>query len=547
MTKNFTLSGAMRKATVLSLLVCAALSYEARAGEAPQRALSLEDCVAIALEHNLTIQITRYNPMIARYALAGSYGDYEPTLSLSGIHDYRISPGGVDSEGRSFEGTETEVDRISGGLQGYLPWGTTYSLGASFADQNVDRPSAMIDFGNPILNTNTIYDINTGLPSGVLITTNYGTIPTRSSFETTSGEVGAFTLRQPLLKNFWIDAIRLNIFVNKRDLTIRESDFRDQVMTTVTAVEDAYFNLIFAEESVKVQEKALELAERLLAENRRRVQVGALAPLDEKQAESQVASSRADLLSAQAQRDTQQRVLKALLSDNYTGEWANVTIVPTEKLLAVPQHYDLQESWRRGLSQGPRLLQARLALEQQQQRVRFSRNQLYPQLDLIGSYGYSAGGSAREYSDALGQITDRDNPFWSFGAQLTIPLGQTSARNNLKIAKAAQEQLALTLKQQEQQTLILIENAIANARSSYERVDATRQFRLYAEAALEAEQKKLESGKSTSFVVLQLQKDLTDARSAEIRALADYNITLANLALAEGSTLERRGINLEIK
>jgi outer membrane protein TolC len=103
------------------------------------------------------------------------------------------------------------------------------------------------------------------------------------------------------------------------------------------------------------------------------------------------------------------------------------------------------------------------------------------------------------------------------------------------------------LKQQEQQTLILIENAIANAKSSYERVDATRQFRLYAEAALEAEQKKLESGKSTSFVVLQLQKDLTDARSAEIRALADYNITLANLALAEGTTFERRGINLELR
>jgi outer membrane protein TolC len=168
-------------------------------------------------------------------------------------------------------------------------------------------------------------------------------------------------------------------------------------------------------------------------------------------------------------------------------------------------------------------------------------------VDLIGRYGYSAGGSSREYSDALGQIADRDNPFWTVGAQLTIPLGQTGARNNLKIAKAAQEQLTLTLKQQEQDTLILIENALANARSNFERVDATRQFRLYAEAALDAEQKKLESGKSTSFFVLQLQKNLTDARSAEIRALADYNISLANLALAEGSTFERRSINLEIR
>ncbi len=388
--------------------------------------------------------------------------------------------------------------------------GTTYNLGASLSDRTDDQPG----FGE---------------------------------FETTSGQVGAFTLRQPLLKNFWIDGTRMTIFVNKRELKIQESAFRDQVMSTVTAVEEAYFNLIFSEESVKVQEKALELAERLLAENKRRVQVGALAPLDEKQAESQVASSRADLLSAQATRDTQQRVLKALLSDDYTNEWATVTIAPTDKLLALPQHYDLQESWRIGLSQGPRLSQARLALEQQKQRVRFQRNQVYPQVDLVGSYGYTAGGSSQEYSDALGQIADRDNPFWTIGAQLTIPLGQRSARNSLKIAKASEEQLSLTLKQQEQQTLILIENSIANARSSFERVDATRQFRLYAEAALDAEQKKLESGKSTSFVVLQLQKDLTDARSAEIRALADYNISLANLALAEGSTFERRKINLEIK
>ena len=539
----------MRKLSVLSLLLCAACSLNAQTNEVPKRTLSLDECIAIALEHNLTIQITRYNPMIAGYSLAGTYGDYEPTLSLSGQHDSSISPGGIDSEGRRFEGTEAESDRISGGLQGFLPWGTTYSLGGSFNDQTVDRTFLTLDPNpaNITFNTNTIYDINTGLPSGVLITTNYGAIQTRSSFENTSGQIGALTLRQPLLKNFWIDGIRLNIFVSKRDLAIRESDFRDQVMTTVTAVEDAYFNLIFSEESVKVQEKALELAERLLAENKRRVEVGALAPLDEKQAQSQVASSRADLLSAQAQRDTQQRVLKALLSDDYTGDWAEVMIAPTDKLLAVAQHYDLQESWRRGLSQGPRLSQSRLALEQQRQRVKYARNQLYPQLDLVGSYGYSAGGSAQEYSDAFGQISDRDNPFWSFGAQVTIPLGQTSSRNNLKVAKAAQEQLALTLKQQEQQTLILIENAMANARSSFERVDATRQFRQYAEAALEAEQKKLESGKSTSFIVLQLQKDLTDARSAEIRALADYNISLANLALTEGSTFERRGINLEIK
>jgi len=104
----------------------------------------------------------------------------------------------------------------------------------------------------------------------------------------------------------------------------------------------------------------------------------------------------------------------------------------------------------------------------------------------------------------------------------------------------------LTLKQKEQGILTEIDNAVIAARTSYERVGSTREARLYAEAALEAEQKKLENGKSTSFVVLQLQRDLTAARSAEISALADYNKSLAVLAHSEGSTLERRKIDLNV-
>ena len=140
MAKKSTPSGVMRKLSVLSLLLCAACSLNAQTNEVPKRTLSLDECVAIALDHNLTIQITRYNPMIAGYSLAGIYGDYEPTLSLSVIHDYSLSPGGVDDQGRPFGGTESESDRLSGGLQGLLPLGTTYNLGGSFSDRVDDQP-----------------------------------------------------------------------------------------------------------------------------------------------------------------------------------------------------------------------------------------------------------------------------------------------------------------------------------------------------------------------------------------------------------------------
>jgi outer membrane protein len=509
-----------------------------------ERVLSLEDCIKIALEHNLDVQITRLEPELAQFTLSGTYASYDPALSLSGSQSYDKSPGGRDSQGRQFSGTESETDSFSAGISGLLPWGLSYNLGASASDRYGTQPGNFTDFSNPLsIVTNQYYDLVANAPVSELIT-NYSSVQGRFAFENASANVGVLQLRQPLLKNFGTDATRLQIFLNKKNLRISELGYRAQIINTITAVEVAYYDLIYAQESVKVQEKALELAERLVAENRRRVEVGALAPLDEKQAESQAAASRADLLAARATQDTLERVLKALLSDDY-NDWMHADLRPTGSLQALPQKLELQESWRRGMTQRPDLLQARLGLEKQDKVVNYQRNQRLPQLDLVGDVGYV--GSDDEFSSAFRQVSRTENPYYSYGVQVTIPLGNVGASNSLKSAKASREQLELQFKQLEQTALITIENSIASARTSLERVEATRQARLYAEEALKAEQMKLEKGKSTSFIVLQLQRDLTSARSAEIRALADYNIALARLASSEGSTLERRGVELQLK
>jgi len=495
------------------------------------------------LEHNLDVQIKRYDPEISRFTLGVAYGVYDPTFATSGGHDYSQSAGGFDPQGRPFGGTEIDANRFSAGFQGLLPWGLFYNLGGNMNDTYGTRPNVVQDTNIISFSTNTVFD-PLGNPVGNVISPNFGATAIRAPFENVTGNIGLLQLRQPLLKNFWIDNPRLQIYLDKKNLKISELDLRAQVITTVTDVETAYYNLMFAQESIKVQQTALELANRLVAENRKRVEVGALAPLDEKQAESQAAASRADLLAAIGTEDTQERVLKALMSDDYS-QWKNVSIKPSEAMVAIPETFNLQESWERGLRYRPDLLQQQLTLEKQGYIVKYQRNQLYPQLDLVGDYGLSS--SAANLSGALDQFARRDNPFWSVGAQLSIPLGNTSARNNLKVAKATKEQVALTLKQIEQRILIQIENAIATARTSFQRVDATREARIYAEAALGAEQKKLESGKSTSFEVLRLQRDLTSARSSEIRALADYNIALSQIALNEGSTLDRRHVTLEVK
>jgi outer membrane protein TolC len=526
--------------------VAGAIAASAQTTNSTTKSLTLEECIQTALEHNFDVQIKRYSPEIARYNLNLSYGGYDPTFSFSGEHDYSLSPGGIDPQGRPFGGTDSDIDRFSTALRGLLPWGLTYDLGGSLSDRNGTQLGSVPDPNNPTtVVTNSFVDINTGNTISFR-STNFNTIPARvPSQEVTAGSVGVLQLRQPVLKNFWIDSTRLNIVLSKRNLKISDLDLHFQLMNTVTAVEDAYYNLIFSEENVKVQTAALELAKKLLEENKTKVKIGALAPLDEKQAESQVASSEADLLAALGSRDTQQRVLKNLLSDDYS-KWGDVVVKPTETLLAMPQSFNKQESWQKGLSLRPDLLQAKLSLEKQGHIVRFQRNQMFPQLDLFGNYGYSAGQTA-EYSGAFDQFRRGDNPFYSAGAEVSIPIGNVSARNNYKAAKAAKEQMALQLKQLEQTVLVQIENSIATAMTSFERVKATRNASEYALAALKAEETKLQNGKSTSFQVLQLQRDLTAARSSEIRALADYNIALSQLALSEGTTLERRKISLNVK
>jgi len=487
------------------------------AQEAPKtRAMSLVDCVQEALQHNLELQIERYNPEISLYDLRGSYAGWDPVFSVQGKHTYSLSGGGLDPETKlPSPSSTTDADVFEAGIAGVAPWGLNYNL-----------------FGN----INESY----GEISPVFLTN----LPTL--FDNTRGAVGV-NLFQPLLKNFWIDQTRLNIAVSKNRFTFSEQGLRGKVMDIVTSVEKGYFDLIAAREKVKVQEKALQLAEQLLSENKKRVEVGTLAPLDEKQAESQAAQRRTDLLSARQAQSSAQNALKSLLTDNYR-EFHDVEIEPAEPLAVPALIFNLQDSWGKGLSQRPELLQAKLDAERQGIQLKYDRNQLYPQLDVIGSYGHSAGGAGiREFSDGFDQFRGGDQPFWSYGARLNVPLSNTAARNNYKANKVALKQLLLKLKQTEQTILTEIDNDVIAARVGYERVNSTREGRRYAEAALEAEQKKMESGKSTSFFVLQLQRDLTQARSDEITALTDYNKSLAELARAEGSTLERRAVNVEVK
>jgi outer membrane protein TolC len=223
-----------------------------------------------------------------------------------------------------------------------------------------------------------------------------------------------------------------------------------------------------------------------------------------------------------------------------------VLLDPVEELRAFPMSFQVQDSWLKGLTQRPDLERLRLALRQKNIEIRYQKNQLYPVLDLVGSYGQSAN-NFTSFGDAFDDIGAARYPNAGIQLQFSIPLGNTSARNSLRARRAELEQALLTLKKQEQLVMVEIDNAIANARTDFERVGATREAREFAKEAWDAEQKKHDNGKSTSYEVLLKQRDYITTLSDEIRSLADYNKTLADLSFREGSTLERHNLTITVR
>ncbi|HEX5397583.1 MAG TPA: TolC family protein [Verrucomicrobiae bacterium] len=475
------------------------------------RLMSLQDCIQDALAHNFDVQIQRINPQISQYNLNAAYAGYDVSFNASGQHSYSVS-GASFRNGVIYAGTKQNANTFDSGFSGVLPWGLNYNFSGNISDSYGTSGSGSTNFF--------------GLP-----------------FENSYGQIGV-TLTQPLLKNFWIDSTRLNIKVAKNNLKSSEQGVRQQLITSVTAVANAYYELIFAQENVKVQEEALQLAQTQLDQDRQRLQIGTLAILSVQQDESQVATSKANLIAAQSTLDTDENILKNLLTDNYV-KWQGTDIQPSQTLTAPLQTFNLQDSWNNGMTKRPDLLQAKLSVESQGIQLKYSKNQLFPELDLVGSYGWA--GQGKEYSDVFGQFDQGNEPFYTYGAKMTVPLGNLNARNQYKAAKANLKQVLLQLKQLEQTVLVQIDNAVKVAQSDYQSVQATKQARIYAEAALEAEQKTYAVGKATTFEVLQYQNSLTSARSQELRALADYNKSLANLAAQEGTTLQQYNINLEVK
>jgi outer membrane protein len=367
---------------------------------------------------------------------------------------------------------------------------------------------------------------------------------------------------QPLLKNFGIDTNKRNIYIASNDLDISDFEFESKVIETVTAMENIYWELVFSIEDLNVKKKSLKRAKDLEKRVRAQVKVGTVAPLEILQAQSEVASREELLLQAEDLILDNEDNLKNILNIDFDTPAGLKTMVPADRPRFMPEKQsDLSESIKKALKNRPDYLSRKAALANDNILVKYNENQVYPSLDLIGSLGLNGisgnavrisqfdGGEVQsgfggDYGTALNSTISRDYYQWGVGLRLSYPLGNRSAKSKLTAARLKVAQTLLDIKDLEKKIIVEVREAVRQIKTETKRVQATRLARKLAEEKLNAEEKKLEVGLSTSFEVLQFQEDLVAEQSNEIRALIDYNKAKTRLRQVLATTLEAHNIQM---
>lgn len=476
--------------------------------------ISIEECLRLALLNNRELQVQRFNPPIAKSWLAASQGYYDPTFLTEARGESAANSGGFDPTDFSRDAIySADSTVVRSGLTGVGPGGFTYALGGDYAYSH-------------------------GFRNGF-------------NFESYSLFVGV-SARQPLLRNFWTDQGRTLISINRKNLRITELGVMHLTMDIINRVHQAYFELAFAGSQLEVREKLRDSRQRFLAGIQRRIELGTLTILDEQLAQSELARVETELSVARNAVVLAGNLLRTLIGDRWTNSLA-APLSAADPLIVVPQPFDLQESWMQGAESRCDLQQLRIDVEKAEIDLRYRRNQLFPSLDLIAGYGRRGSSTdqvlppltpSASLDAAYHQITGGDEPNDVLGVSFSVPLGRVAERGNFRASKELKVQAETRLRQFEELVFREIADAIDTASSNLERVGRARFSREMAAAALDAEERKLEGGKSTIFVVLQLQGQLATAQSTELRAKADYNRAVSQLHFAEGSLLDQLRLQL---
>ena len=494
---------------------------------APAVSLTVDEAVKRALDRNLDIAVERINPETFDFSIAAIQGAYRPTLTSTVGTNYLVQlPTSQLVGGTRVENT---TNTANVGASWNVPWfGGTVT--AAFNNRKQDSTNLFTTF-TPQFNTSVLF--------------NY---------------------TQPLLRGLRIDLTRQQLLVTRINRDVSEVQLRATITGTLASVRNAYWDLLAARQAVEVARRSVTLADKLVEDNKVRVEVGALAPIDVYQAQSEAASRRQSLAQAESALKTAELALKRLIvSGTQDPLWA-AAIDPVDRPAFEPAAIDLEGAVRKALSERTDLEQARKQLESSEVNVRYLRNQTLPGVDFVSNYGLQGIGGTRYirqgtggpviavipggYGDAFQMMLDTDYPQWTAQLVLSYPIGTSAADASYARAKLQLTQAQARIRQLELQVATEVTNIASQVESNLKRVDAATAARELAEKRLEAEQSKFEVGMSTNFFVVQAQRDLFDAQLTELRARLDYQKSLVDFERVQqtraGGTTTTTGTTLAL-
>lgn len=484
----------------------------------PVRRLSVDEAVRLAIDQNLGIQIDRLTPQIQDLAVAQARTFWVPNATTGLTTVSQNTPSTSAFSGGQTKTTDSRLT-TQFGVNQILPSGASYSVG-----WNSYRATSTNVFNSydPLLNSNLS---------------------------------ASFT--QPLLKNRLIDNYRQQLESARKDRSAADVQLQSTIVATTRNVKNAYWDLTYQIDNLKAQRQSLDLAKRLLADNEKRVQIGTMAPIDIVEAQSEVARNDEAVIVAEAGIRQAEDRLRALIFNPSTPDFWNLTLEPTESLPFTPQAVDTDGAVRRAIANRTDVQLAANNLQKEDINIRYFKNQTLPDVAAqVNFQSVAAGGtqltpltsltptnapraviSQRGFGTVLGDVLTSSYPTWTLGVTVSYPIGNSTSEANLARARLQYSQSEAQLKNLELQIATQVRDAGRQVQTNQKRVDSARAARELAERRLDAEEKKFTAGIQISFFVFQAQRDLAQARTNEIRALADYNKSLVDFEAVQEAPL----------
>ena len=496
----------------------------AATGQAPAnvRRLSIDEAVKLALEQNLGIQVEKVNPRIQDLVIAQAHNLWTP-VGFTTINN---------------NSTTTQSNSVfSGGL-------------TQVTDQRFNT-----QFGvNQNLKTGANYSL--GWTSFRATTSNLFT-----NFDPQLSSRLDFNFTQPLLRNFKIDTTRQQIAVSRKDRDTSDLQLRATIAATTRNVKNAYWELAYQIASLAASQESLDLAKRVLSDNEKRVQIGTMAPIDIVEAQAEVARNEEAVIVAQAAIERAEDVLRALILGVDSPDFWDTKIEPSDSPVFESPAVDVESAVKRALSNRLDILIARNNLEREDINIAYFRNQSMPDVNANLNYSSAAIGGIqlspvtslnvgtidrtiianRSYGSVLGDVFTNTYPVWQIGVTVSYPIGASTAEANLARSRLQKEQGETQLKQMQVTVATQVRDLARQVQTNEKRVETTRVARELAERRLEAAEKKFAAGIETSFFVFQAQRDLSQARTNLVRAVADLNKSLVDLEAVQEAPLSGAG------